>query len=185
MNPRHTFYPHADFSFALDRGTYQEYLNSTYTPGLGKIAFGGIAPVPVLPISVTTPMLAFQYIGRSGYLFYIAHIDKYTFPGSEKLNTSSNNTILDSGTTINLIPSDAMAAYAAAFVPPAYVDNDIGGYYVVPCTAKVPPFEVVIGGVIFPIAAADQVLPSGVTDASGTEICILGTQVRGLDIPAW
>lgn len=90
--------------------------------------------------------------------------------------TSSNTTILDTGTTLNYIPTDAAVAYNAAFVPPA-VNSDYWGGYVVVCKAKVPPFSVTIGGKAFNIDGRDQLLPLGVDDDNGNELCFSGTQV--------
>ena len=168
-----------DFSVALNRGSFAAQENSTVDPGLGYLSFGGIAPVKTTKTSVTSPVVGLQASsGAVGYFFYVVEIEKYIFPGSAKLNTESKTTILDTGTTLNYIPTDAAAAYAAAFVPKA-VNSDYWGGYIVECDAKVPEFEVVVGGVTFSVAAADQLLPLGETNKKGKEICFLGTQDGG------
>lgn len=105
-------------------------------------------------------------------------VDKYTFPGSSKLNTFSRSTILDSGTTLNYIPTDAAAAYNAAFSPPAVNSDEFGGY-VVECDAKVPEFKVTIGGKQFSIDGRDQLLDLATKNKKGKELCYSGTQDGG------
>lgn len=88
--------------------------------------------------------------------------------------------ILDTGTTLNYVPTDVIELYANKFVPPAVFDDDVGAY-VVNCRARVPPFTVTIGGKTFTIDGRDQILPIG-TDDSGKEVCILGTMDGGPNV---
>ncbi|KAF8322526.1 acid protease [Clavulina sp. PMI_390] len=166
------------FSVALNRGSFAAQESSTYDPNLGYLAFGGVAPVATTAPTVVAPMqgLLSQHYGFQ-YWYYIVDIDKYVFPGSAHLTTASNVTILDTGTTLNYIPTDSAAAYNAAFKPPAKYSDDWGGY-VVECDAKVPAFDVVIGGKSFSIDAKDQLLPLGVYE-HGKELCYSGTQDGG------
>lgn len=73
------------------------------------------------------------------------------------------------------MPHAVAAKYNAAFVPPATNSDRYGGYVVV-CGAKVPDFEVMIGGETFIIDARDQLLPLGVKNDRGQELCFSGTQ---------
>ncbi|KAJ7870485.1 hypothetical protein B0H14DRAFT_3440091 [Mycena olivaceomarginata] len=63
--------------------------------------------------------------------------------------TASNNTILDSGTTFNLLPDDVAAVFATGFNPPATLitsplnDRPI---YIVDCNATAPEFQIVASG---------------------------------------
>jgi len=173
------------FSIALDRGTFNQQLNVPFVPNLGFISFGGIAPVPVTDTSTTVPVQGYDVTTfdpsnapTATKFFYTVDVQGYIFPGSEALLTKNNDTILDSGTTLNILPDDVAAAYAAAFVPPAVFNADFGLYEVV-CSAKVPPFEVVLGGEKFSIAGPDQLLPLGETDAAGNQLCITGTAPGG------
>ncbi|KAJ7867225.1 acid protease [Mycena olivaceomarginata] len=68
-------------------------------------------------------------------------------------STANNNTVLDTGTTVNFFPSPVAAAYAAKFSPPAVVDPDTG-LYTIACNA---------------------------TDANNNTVCITGTQDGGAD----
>ncbi|KAF7345412.1 Acid protease [Mycena venus] len=115
------------------------------------------------------------------FFYYTVDVDGYTFTGSDKLTTKNNNTILDSGTTLNLVPTKVAKAYNAQFVPKAKLDKD-SGLYLVDCNAKVPAFSVTLGGKKFPIDARDQILQAG-TDDDGNVVCISGTQDGGEDTP--
>ncbi|KAJ7348652.1 acid protease [Mycena albidolilacea] len=171
------------FSIALDRGSFEQEENDTFDPNLGFLAFGGIAPVPVLKNSVTVPIQGFSttqtVLPGSNLFFYTVDVDSYTFPGSDKVVTTNNNTVLDTGTTVNFFPSPVAAAYAAKFSPPAVVDPDTG-LYTIACNATVPDFAVTIGGKSFSIHKRDQILPTG-KDVNNNTVCITGTQDGGAD----
>ncbi|KAJ7436815.1 acid protease [Mycena latifolia] len=174
------------FSVALDRGTFEQEANDRFDPNLGFLSFGGIAPVPVVNTSVTVPIQGYSIANSSvtssatpsdcpgaEFLFYTIDIESYTFPGSTGLATTSNNTILDTGTALNVVPADVAAAYAAAFNPPAIltpVPNSTTELYVVDCKAEVPEFLVTIGGTTFSIDARDQIVPLA-KDDQGNSIC--------------
>ncbi|KAJ7441670.1 acid protease [Mycena galericulata] len=173
------------FSIALDRGSFEQEKNDNFDPNLGFLSFGGIAPVPVLKNSVTVPIQGFSTtttqsdLPGSNLFFYTVDVDSYIFPGSDKVVTANNSTVLDTGTTVNVVPSPVAAAYAAQFSPPAVVDPNTG-LYTIACNATVPDFAVTIGGKTFPIDKRDQILPTG-TDANNSTICITGTQDGGPD----
>ncbi|KAJ6526493.1 acid protease [Mycena vulgaris] len=175
----------SDFSITLDRGSFEQEQNYTFDPNLGFLSFGGIAPVPVLENSVTVPIQGFSTMTTrnglpgSNLFFYTVEVDSYTFPGSDKVVTANNNTVLDTGTTVNFFPSPVAAAYAAQFSPPAMVDPK-SGLYTIACNAIVPDFAVTIGGKTFPIDKRDQILPTG-KDANNNTVCITGTQDGGAD----
>ncbi|KZP11137.1 acid protease [Athelia psychrophila] len=116
-----------------------------------------------------------------GYFFYTVDIGEYIFPGSTAkglgLTGAGKQAILDTGTTLNYVPTKLAKAYNAQFSPPAKFVADEDTYYVA-CNATVPAFDVVIGGKTFTVDAKDQILPSG-TNAKGEELCISGTQDGG------
>lgn len=114
------------------------------------------------------------------FFFYTVDVQELTFPGSNRLLTANNNTIVDTGTTLNFMPSDVAATYNARFSPPAVLDEDFG-LYLVDCHAKVPAFSVRIGGKSFAIDGRDQIIPAG-TDDDGNIICITGTQDGGPNV---
>lgn len=175
----------SDFSIALDRGSFEQEENDTFDPNIGFLSFGGIAPVQVLKNSVTVPIQGFstmttqKSLPGSNLFFYTVDVDSYTFPGSDKVVTANNSTVLDTGTTVNFFPSPVAAAYASQFSPPAVVDPNTG-LYTVACNATVPDFAVTIGGKTFPIDKRDQILPTG-KDANNNTVCITGTQDGGAD----
>ncbi|KAJ6595761.1 acid protease [Mycena vulgaris] len=173
------------FSIALDRGTPSEDTN--VDPNLGYVAFGGMPPVVLDKTAVTVPVQGYSTStgepsnDNAVYFYYTVDVDAYVFHGSTKLNTSNSNTILDTGTTLNYLPSPVAKAYNAGFVPKATFDADQGLYFV-GCNATVPAFSVTIGGKRFPIDARDQILEAG-TDDDGNVVCISGTQDGGADTP--
>ncbi|KAJ7831026.1 acid protease [Mycena olivaceomarginata] len=114
---------------------------------IGFLSFGGLPPVPVVNTSVTVPI--------------------QTFPGSETVVTASNNTILDSGTTVNLLPDDVAAVFATRFNPSAtLITNPLNDrpIYIVECNATAPEFRVTLAGKRFSIDPRDQIVASGKFD---------------------
>lgn len=168
-----------DFSVALNRGSFAQQENSSYDPNLGYLAFGGIAPVPTDNTSITVPVQGYSVSSGSKkeYLFYTVDIDTYIYDGSKPLTGTGKQAILDTGTTLNYVPSSVAKAYNSKFVPAADFHEDEDTYYV-ECNATVPAFAVEIGGQNFTIDAKDQILLVG-TDDNGKELCISGTQDGG------
>ncbi|KAJ7040977.1 aspartic peptidase domain-containing protein [Mycena alexandri] len=178
---------HPYFSLTLDRGTFQQRENDTFDANLGFLSFGGIPPVPVVDPCVTVPIQGYS-TSSTGSLtpsnspdaqnfWYTVDVVNYEIAGSPGLLTGSNNTILDSGTSVNDVPADVAIAFAAAFNPPAVLTTITAGLelYVVDCNATAPEFLVHIGGETFSIDPRDQIIPLG-ADAEGNEICVSGTQ---------
>ncbi|KAK7001699.1 acid protease [Favolaschia claudopus] len=131
------------FSIALNRGTASGMRSPKTDPHLGYLAFGGVAPVPV-----TSP------------------------PPPANVATSSNDTIIDTGTTLNLVPTDVARAYNKGW------STWRNGSYYVDCEAEAPPFSVTLGGKTFSIDPRDQVVYAG-KDEKGKELCVSGTQDGG------
>ncbi|KAJ7493834.1 acid protease [Mycena latifolia] len=176
---------HPFFSVALDRGTFEQQENDPVDFGLGFLAFGGIAPVPVVNTAVTVPVEGYSLTTGApaqgpgtDFFFYTVAVEAYTFAGISIKPVGSP--ILDTGTTLNFMSTDVTAQYNAKFQPPAVLDED-AGLYIVDCNATVPEFGVKIGGKTFTIDARDQILPAG-TDDEGNIICITGTQDGGPDV---
>jgi hypothetical protein len=181
-----------DFSIALNRRSQSAQNSSTYDANLGYIAFGGIAPVPTTLPAVTIPVQNYTSSSGSGakvYAFYTINIDAYIFNGSTQLNASGSNlttrAILDTGTTLNYLPTEMAKLYNTLFVPPAVYDLEEGLYYVT-CNTTAPEFHVQIGGKMFEIDGRDQIVgppfnytSAGVDDAKKV-MCISGTQDGGV-----
>ncbi|KAJ7780230.1 acid protease [Mycena maculata] len=172
------------FSIALDRPASLT-VNVTVDPNLGYVAFGGMPPVALDKTAVTVPIQG--YSATTGdpsttnavYFYYTLDVAGYVFSGSTSVETANNNTILDTGTTLNYFPTKVAKAYNAGFVPKAKYNEDEGLYYV-DCDATPPAFSVNLGGKLFPIDARDQILDAG-TDDAGKVLCISGTQDGGAD----
>jgi hypothetical protein len=132
--------------------------------------------VPVTNASATVPTRMYHTpLNTTVRAYYLVDVAHYRFPGSN--GTDAGQAILDSGTTLNYLPSATVAKYSAAFDPPAVYSEDYG-LYTLACNATVPPFSVVVGGTTFTIDAQDQILPYVVDDA-GNQVCISGTQDGG------
>jgi len=163
-----------DFSVALSRGSFTQN-----DQDLGYLAFGGIAPVSTTTPTVTVPVQGYTVSTGSDevFMYYTVDIDSYIFDGSTSLTGTEKQAILDTGSTLNSLPTDVAKAYNAQFVPPATLDQ-VSNVYLVDCNANVPKFEVEIGGSSFSIDSKDQILPAG-TDTSGNKICQSAIQDGG------
>ncbi|KAJ7211719.1 acid protease [Mycena pura] len=175
---------HPYFSLALNRGTEAGKHTSGIDPHLGFLAFGGIAPVPVAATAATVPVQAFTAGDRApgtgpgtAFFFYAVDVQRYVFPHSAGVSTASNTTIIDSGTTLNLVPGAVAQAYNTGWGNVSWHD----GLYYVDCDARAPPFAVVLGGATFTVDPRDQVIPVE-ADANGKPQCISGTQDGGPEV---
>ncbi|KAF7308959.1 Acid protease [Mycena kentingensis (nom. inval.)] len=191
----------AYFSIAINRGTEAGKTSKGLDKNLGYLSFGGIPPVPVIQsTSATVPLQAFTAGGRvpvaasppsssahnappphSSYFYYTVDISAFIFPNSTAITgkgTANNRTIIDSGTTLNLLPSPVAQAYNGLWKSASWHD---GAWYV-NCTDTPPPFAVAIGGGghKFTISPKDLVVPVG-TDDKGTQLCVSGIQDGGED----
>ncbi|KAJ7623708.1 acid protease [Roridomyces roridus] len=168
------------FSIALNRPSSG---NPTNDPNLGFLAFGGMPPVAVSKNAVTVPIQG--YAAKTGvpttknvvYWFYTVDVAAFVFTDSTSLSTANNNTILDTGTTLNYLPTDVAKNYNAGFKPKATFDEEQGLYFVA-CNATAPVFSVNIGGKLFPIDPRDQILTT-----NDENVCISGTQDGGEATP--
>ncbi|KAJ6464864.1 acid protease [Mycena sanguinolenta] len=169
---------HPYFSIALNRGAPR--INAAAAvPHLGYIAFGGVPSVQVTSTRVTVPIQGYSLATREPttkrhhtYFYYTVDVQKYTFPNSSGIATASNTTIIDTGTTLNLVPSDVAQAYNKGF------GTWRAGTYYVDCAAQAPPFSVTLGGKRFTIDPRDQVVWVG-KDENGKDSCVSGTQDGG------
>ncbi|KAJ7664537.1 acid protease [Mycena polygramma] len=170
------------FSISLDRPNFEQSKNDSFDLNLGLLAFGGIVPIPVLNISATVSVQRFSgnipsNSDNATFLWYTVDVDSCTLPGGGALTTSSNNTILDSGSTFNYLPTPIAVAFNAQFSPPATL-NASSGLYVVDCNASAPAFAATIGGTSFTVDGKDQIVPQG----NGVNACWSGTQDGGPDV---
>ncbi|KAJ7636639.1 acid protease [Roridomyces roridus] len=183
--------PNPFFSFALDRPRFDEFAHDPFVPTLDASPSAELCPwqshlnPPLSLSSATTRRKSTLPAARtrhfSGTRWYALDVDGYTFSGSTAVVTKSNSTIVDSGTTINLLPTAVADAYNAQFIPPGFLDP-VSGLFVVPCNATAPAFTVHVGGVAFDIDPRDQVIPQQNTTAGaepGSIFCVSGTQDGG------
>ncbi|KIW06220.1 uncharacterized protein PV09_02696 [Verruconis gallopava] len=122
----------------------------------GYIAFGGLPPVTTTGSYATTPLQNFNGKAGSaftGQSFYTITPDALVFSGAA--SKQSNQYIIDSGTTLNYLPSSTAMAVNSLFSPKATLSN---GIYTVSCNAKPPVFGVKIGGQTFVINPVDMIL---------------------------
>ena len=177
------------FSLAIERST------GTLSPTAGgQLAIGGLPPVSYshnfasAPFELLTmndanspsgdPQYLFYAINASGFV-YSASQPKYPNPFGPPTTNLTYQVIIDSGTTLALLPTDVANAVNALFVPPA-VYNIEQGDYVVDCSATPPTFGVRIASQTFFVNGADMIIEngdgtcaSGVTDA-GDGPAVLG-----------
>jgi hypothetical protein len=77
------------------------------------------------------PIQGFKVTGSDGpvLVFYAVEVDELVLAGSRKLETKIRP-ILDSGTLLNLVPTDVAKQYNELWTPPAQYDADKGVYVV-------------------------------------------------------
>ncbi|KZP04848.1 hypothetical protein FIBSPDRAFT_1054421 [Athelia psychrophila] len=141
---------------------------------------GGTAPVNITRGAMTVLNRAAPSYSGSVLVIYITlptSGNTYIFPGStaEKLGLTGagKQAILDTGTTLNHVPTKLAKTYNAQY---RFVEDEDTHY--IACNATVPKFEVVIGRKTFTVDAKNQILPSG-TNEKGEAVCISGTQDDG------
>ncbi|THG95840.1 hypothetical protein EW026_g5877 [Hermanssonia centrifuga] len=125
---------------------------------------------------VSTPV--FSVALNREFFYYAVDIDALVFPGSTAKTTIKAPTIIDTGTTLNYVPTNIAKAFNARFDPPATFVEDEDTYYV-DCNATAPAFSAKIGGVEFAVDGRDQILPF--LDENNDLVCISGTQDGGPD----
>lgn len=159
------------FSLALSR----DVSNTSFG---GIFSIGGIPATnnPLINASSTFTSTDIQYMKQQfldpntpEYQFYTITIDGLVYNDTEG---SATQYIVDSGTTMNYVPTADAVAFNSLFHPPAWEDS---GIWFVDCNAtSVPDFGVSIGGCVFPTNRHDLVVSEG----EGT--CISGIQDGGL-----
>ncbi|KAH9901985.1 acid protease [Xylariomycetidae sp. FL2044] len=131
------------------------------------IAFGGVPPVPTG--EYTTGTLT---SGATDYFYYDIKIDSMNWNSSTLSQVATNlpNHLVDSGTTINLFPSNVAAAINAAYSPKATQEDSM--VWSVPCDATPPSLDIVIGGKAIRTHPSSMILSE--TAAPGSNLCLSG-----------
>jgi Eukaryotic aspartyl protease len=146
----------------------------------GYLSLGGTPPVHWVGDFTSTPILITSITGYpKTYDFYTIKVDSIKL-GSKTLPGATY--IVDSGTTLNYVPTSIANEINNAFSPPA-VYNAEDGSYIVDCKAKAPSLGVTIAGKVFYTNPLDMILLAG-TDANGNDICISGVDDGGDDATA-
>jgi hypothetical protein len=129
----------------------------------GYLAFGGVPDVAFTQNFTSTPIIITTIEGYpDSYDFYTINIISVELNGAavSKSGGSAVEYIVDSGTTLNYVPTSVADAINAAFSPAATYSSSEGAY-VVSCTAKAPAVSIDIAGVLFPINPLDMILDAG------------------------
>ena len=145
----------AVFTLALDRVPRD---TSPSAPA-GVMAFGGlVSPSYYLPPFTTVPIE--ETPGITGLSFYtITHELIYSRKNGTTASGGTYQSIVDSGTAPNFIPSEAAADLNDQFSPSA-VYNETLGYWTVDCNAKAPFAAFKIGGKVMPMNPTDMIVRS-------------------------
>ncbi|GBE83524.1 Polyporopepsin [Sparassis crispa] len=147
---------------ALEQGLIEsEILGVYFAPATkyndtnGAITLGGIdtslytGEITYTPVTKTLP---------AGYYWGI-NVTKATY-GTTTVIPGSYAGIVDTGTTLIYIADDWFATYQAS-IPGSYVDYNYTGLFVIPesSVSSIKPFNFTIGGSVFSLDAAAQLLP--------------------------
>ena len=145
----------AVFTLALDRVPRD---TSPSAPA-GVMAFGGlVSPSYYEPPFTTVPIE--ETPGVEGLSFYtISHELIYSRKNGSIYSSGTYQSIVDSGTAPNFIPS-AQAADLNNQFEPAAVYNETLGYWTVDCDAKAPYAAFKIGGKVMPMDPQDMIVRS-------------------------
>jgi hypothetical protein len=141
----------------------------------GYLAFGGVPDIAFTQNFTSTPILITTIEGYpDSYDFYTINIVSIELNGVAIASSggSAVEYIVDSGTTLNYVPTKVANKINAA-VSPAAVYSSTDGAYVVSCTSKPPAVSIDIAGTLFTINPLDMILDAG----DGT--CISGFMYGG------
>jgi hypothetical protein len=145
----------AVFTLALDRVPRD---TSPSAPA-GVMAFGGLVP-PNYYYPPFTSVPIEESAGITGLSFYtISHELIYSRKNGTTASGGTYQSIVDSGTAPNFIPSAAASDINEQFSPPATY-NETLGYWTVDCDAKAPFAAFKIGGKVMPMNPKDMIFRS-------------------------
>ncbi|KAM0554706.1 hypothetical protein ACHAPJ_006777 [Fusarium lateritium] len=146
------------FSVSIDRNTSD-----------GVLAWGGLPPMPWNPKSfASTDLIIAKLVDRETTAwkpsFYTIIPDGLQWGSTTDLGKYPY--IVDTGTTMMLLPPSLAEAIAKSFEPPADYMYQWGAYFV-SCNAIPPHFAVIISGVRFWINSADLIIQDLIDPATG------------------
>ena len=147
------------FSSNLTKPIFAFALSRSVTSG-GLMTIGGIPRLDDPYVNATNNVVATvpmeYYQNTTKFTFYLAGITGFQYPGAAP-NAGQGQYIIDTGTSISVLPPADVKAINALFNPPAVLDPTIG-LYAVPCNATAPQFGVNIGGQTFYLNPKDLVV---------------------------
>ena len=129
----------------------------------GYLAFGGVPNVKFTQNFTSTPIIITNVDSYpDSYDFYTINIDSIKLNGAAIASSGGKSVeyIIDSGTTLNYVPTSVITKIATGYSPAATYSSDYGAY-IVSCTAKSPKISIAINGVLFPINPLDMILDIG------------------------
>jgi hypothetical protein len=147
----------AVFSLAVDRvppGT-------AVSAPAGLMALGGLVPAKYYKEPFTSvPIEITNNTGTDELTWYTTTLEfLYGLANGTVVSGGTFQSIIDSGTAPNFVPTAAAADMNAQFVPPA-VFNETLGYWTVDCDAKAPYAAYKVGGKVMPMDPKDMIVPS-------------------------
>ncbi|KAI1342085.1 aspartic peptidase domain-containing protein [Xylariaceae sp. FL0016] len=148
-------------SFAMSRDENRSY-----------IAFGGVPPVKTGEYTTVPIQKATTTRGKTDYFYYDIKVDSMHWNSSTINQTATGlpNMLVDSGTTINLFPSNVATAINNAYVPKATRQDSM--VWSVACDAVPPTLDIVIGGKAIRTHPSSMILPE--TASEGSNRCLSG-----------
>lgn len=156
------------FSLAIERTPY----NSSTAPG-GYLALGSLPPVShspdfaIAPVEITETIPLSFTNGTRRITEWTLSISETVFgvggSGNRTLTTNSTSfqTVVDSGQPLNLVPAELALAINAQFDPPAVLNDGGTGIFSVQCNATAPTLGFVIGNRTFYHDGRDLIVPLG------------------------
>jgi hypothetical protein len=158
----------------VNSGKLQERVFAFYLGSggaVGELVLGGVDPKHYTGDFAYTPVID-MVPGKKGY--WTVAMDDFKVKGQSV--TSVRKAIVDSGTSLLVVPTEDMKKIAAAVgAKPLGSFAPLNKEYLFDCNADAPDFDVLIGGKTYTLTKDDYALKNGGK-------CLLGLQ--GMDIPA-
>lgn len=147
----------AVFTIAIDRVPQ----NTSPSATAGVMALGGLVPSKYYDEPFTSVPIETTSGSRSSQLSFYSttHELLYGLSNGTVVSGGRYQSIVDTGTAPNFIPSAAAANLNKQFVPPAAYNSALG-YWVVNCNATAPYAAYKIGGKVMPMDPRDMIVRS-------------------------
>lgn len=146
----------------------------------GYLTIGGIPDVTLPAINASntfaiTDILPIESTFSSTmpqFVFYVIEAEAIIF---DELVTDAIDVVIDSGTTLNYLPSDVAEAFNLLFDPPGEFVDELG-VYIVECNAAPPDLGITISGETFYHNTIDLIFDGQL----GDNLCLSGVQDGGV-----